>query len=168
MRRVKGDDGGCFASALDSVRRFGGVLEHPEASAAWAQFDLNTPPRFGGWIAADFCGGWTCCVEQGHYGHRARKPTWLYAHGVDLPRLRWGASVGVRGIIDAGYHSAAERRAARAAGTLRGGGRMSKRERASTPLPFRDVLLEMARSAKVKAQNAADPALTSVRPTEVR
>ena len=78
VRRKLGDDDGCFAAALDSVRRWGGVLEHPEASHAWQRFELNAPPRDGGWITADFCGGWTCCVEQGHYGHAARKATWLY------------------------------------------------------------------------------------------
>src|SRR5215472_11710687 len=36
----RGDDGGTFAAALESVRRFGGVLEHPAYSAAWAEFDL--------------------------------------------------------------------------------------------------------------------------------
>ena len=88
---MKGDDGGCFAAALASVRRWGGVLEHPEGSHAWAHFGLNKPPRAGGWIAADFEGGWTCCVEQGRYGHYARKPTWLLVYGVrDLPDLRWG------------------------------------------------------------------------------
>jgi hypothetical protein len=66
------------------------VIEHPEASHAWATFGLLAPPRCGGWVAADFVGGWTCCVEQGHYGHMARKATWLYANGIDLPSLRWG------------------------------------------------------------------------------
>jgi hypothetical protein len=73
VRLKKGDDGGCFAAALASVRAWGGVLEHPEASSAWAAHGLNAPPRFGGWVAADFHGGWTCCIEQGAYGHQARK-----------------------------------------------------------------------------------------------
>ena len=60
VRRVKGDDDGCFAAALHFVRTWGGVLEHPEASSAWAAHDLLTPPRCGGWIMADWQGGWTC------------------------------------------------------------------------------------------------------------
>lgn len=52
-----GDDGGCFAAALASVRRWGGVLEHPEGSHAWNAFGLKAPPRNGGWVAADFEGG---------------------------------------------------------------------------------------------------------------
>src|SRR5688572_4947945 len=75
VRRVKGDDAGCFAAALDAVRRFGGVLEHPAASAAWEAHGLIAPPRAGGWVVADWEGGWTCCVDQGHYGHRAQKAT---------------------------------------------------------------------------------------------
>jgi hypothetical protein len=143
VRRVKGDDGGCFAAALASVRRFGGVIEHPEASAAWAAFGLIAPPRSGGWVAAGDSIGWTCCVEQGHYGHRARKATWLYAAGVrELPSLRWGKSAAtIR--LDDGFHSTEERRAATKRGAIE---RMGKPERMGTPLPFRDLLLSIARS----------------------
>ena len=119
-------------------------MEHPEGSHAWRHFALNTPPRAGGWIVADFLGGWTCCVEQGHYGHRARKATWLYAHGFDPPGLTWGMSKAtVR--MDEGFHSAEERRRAVRTGACL---RLSKRERAATPIPFRDLLLDMARTAR--------------------
>lgn len=94
VRKEKGADGGCFVAALAAVRRWGGVLEHPWQSHAWPHFGLNTPPREGGWVSADYLGagqyGWTCCVEQGRYGHYARKPTLLYAVGCDLPGLDWG------------------------------------------------------------------------------
>ena len=170
MRKVKGDDHGCFAAALAAVRTWGGVLEHPEASAAWRAFGLMKPPKRGGWIVADWLGGWTCCVEQGHYGHRARKATWLYACRVALPSLRWGRSSS-RVVIDQGFHSAEERRAfmrppagmsyelrqkrrawieARAKATgkeLLCLERMGRSERAATPPQFRDLLLSMARGS---------------------
>jgi len=142
-RREKGDDGGCFAAALEAVERWSGVLEHPEASAAWARFELAAPPRAGSWVRTRV--GWACCVEQGHYGHRARKATWLYAVTARPPGLVWGPSSGVR--LDEGFHSAAERRAARAAGRS-AVERLSKPERAATPPAFRDVLLAIARSAR--------------------
>lgn len=144
VRRIKGDDGGCFAAALAAVRQWGGVLEHPEASHAWQWFGLNRPPKSGGWIKADEFGGMTCCVEQGHYGHRARKATWLYACKTSTPELIWGASSGAR--LDEGFHSKAERIAARAAGEkpVR---RLSKAENLATPPQFRDVLIAIARSS---------------------
>ena len=87
----RGDDGGCFASALASVRRWGGVLEHPAFSDAWQVFGLARPTRAGGWVSAGACGGYTCHVEQSRYGHPAKKVTWLYAHSVELPELHWEA-----------------------------------------------------------------------------
>ncbi len=48
QRKIKGDDGGCFEAALSAVRSYGGVLEHPCDSHAWAHFGLNKPPRTGG------------------------------------------------------------------------------------------------------------------------
>lgn len=155
-QKTLGDDGGCFAAALHAVRTWGGVIEHPEASHAWRWFGLNAPPRSGGWVNAGwFGGGWTCCVEQGHYGHRSRKATWLYAYGVpELPSLRWGPSAAsVR--LDEGFHSSEECRAARAAGVCPGD-RLRKHERLATPPAFRDLLLSIARSAQGEARDAAE------------
>jgi len=144
LPRLKiGDDAGCFAAALHAVRTYGGVLEHPEATHAWKWFGLNRPPRSGGWVPADFLGGWTCCVEQGHYGHRARKATWLYLVGA--PRsLKWGKSEALIRLDD-GFHSAEERRRAVRTGACQ---QLSKRERSATPTPFRDLLISLALTAK--------------------
>lgn len=114
VRKPLGSDQGCFASALMSVRNFGGVIEHPAHSSAWEHFNLPVPSSSGGWTAPDRFGGSSCHVEQGHYGHRARKATWLYfvPKGSALPELIWGPSQGVR--IDEGFHSNEERARARA------------------------------------------------------
>lgn len=126
-----GDDDGCFAAALASVRAWGGVLEHPKDSLAWAAHGIVAPPHTGGWIVADIeQGGWTCCVDQGHYGHPARKPTWLYAYGVDVFPLRWGPSPSVQ-------HATSPRRGITET--------LSKKARAATPPAFRDELLRLAR-----------------------
>ena len=146
VRRVKGDDDGCFASALASVRRWGGVLEHPEASSAWQAHGLLAPPKSGGWVPAGDWQGWTCCVERGHYGHLARKATWLYAVRSELPGLTWGPSTAdPRYEMDQGFHSAEERARATKTGAVQ---RLSSRQRLATPPAFRDALLAMARTAQ--------------------
>lgn len=140
----RGDDGGCFAAALAAVRRWGGVLEHPAYSDAWAAHDLTPPVTGGGWTAADFHGGWTCYVEQLAYGHDARKATWLYANGVDLPSLLWGQAPNgaARALVSAcGNHTRD--------GEARP--RIMHHEAARSPLAFRNVLLLMARTAKAVA-----------------
>jgi len=146
-RKIKGDDGGCFAHALWAVRTFGGVIEHPWQSHAWPYFGLNTPPREGGWVAADFYGGWTCCVEQGGYGHYARKPTMLLAYGCELPELRWGET---EAKLDPAVVERMGLKRAKRLGEVgaRGGGKDSA-PRIGTPAPFRDLLLSMAASAQL-------------------
>ena len=106
-----GNDGGCFAAAMESVRLWGGVLEHPEGSRAWAAFRLPRP-RFGvGWTA-DLFGGWVCSVDQGRYGHPARKRTWLYYAGKPPPTLDWrNGATGVWVCSGPGGQTAEERRA---------------------------------------------------------
>lgn len=133
----RGEDEGCFASALASVRTWGGVLEHPAYSDAWAAFDLTPPPTSGGWHAADFLGGWTCYVEQQKYGHVARKATWLLAYRAELPSLRWGAGAGAGALVSwcGNRVKIGERRP-----------RVGKRAASATPPDFREILLGMARS----------------------
>jgi hypothetical protein len=144
MRKKLGDDDGCFDSARKSIRRWGGVLEHPANSRAWKFFGLNEPPRSGGWVSADWDGGWTCYVEQGFYGHFARKPTWLLAYHTDCPSLRWGQ--GERRLDPAIVERWGLKRAIRLGeiGCVGGGG--NDAERIATPAPFRDLLLCIARS----------------------
>lgn len=142
VRRAKGDDGGCFFAALEVVRAHGGVLEHPEASHAWKHFELEKPSRDGGWTPPDWYGGRSCCVEQGHYGHRARKLTWLYACVDGFPELKWGKAPGDFVRLDEGFHSIEERRRAVKTGACQ---RLSANQRKATPPQFRDVLLSIAR-----------------------
>lgn len=148
-RKALGDDGGCFDAALSAVRKWGGVLEHPEASAAWMVYGLAQPPRGGGWYAADFLGGWTCCVEQGYYGHRARKATWLYACGVKPPRMRWGRAPGDFVRARDGHDLEREKKT----GACQ---RLSRKQRAATPPEFRDALLAIARSVTAPLVQARD------------
>jgi hypothetical protein len=164
VRPTPGDDDGCFVAALNAVRDYGGVLEHPAGSLAWKLHGLRTPPRGGGWVAAGDGIGWTCCVEQGHYGHRARKATWLYAAvvaiaGLDaspghyLPRLEWGACTPAASVNSTPQALPAGRRASRT-GIVQ---RMSRKQRRATPPAFRDLLLSIARSASAGGLAGMEP-----------
>lgn len=145
-RKTKGSDAGCFAAALTAVRNFGGVLEHPWGSHAWTWFGLTVPDRKGGWVRADQFGGWTCCVEQGRYGHYARKPTLLYAVGCDLPELAWGHSP--MKLDPAVVERMGLKRAKRLGEVGARGGGTDSTPRIHTPEPFRDLLIGMARSVR--------------------
>lgn len=124
-----GDDGGCFAAALDAVRAYGGVLEHPAFTLAWRAFGLPRPSAHG-WSRSLLDDGWVCQVDQSFYGHDMRKLTWLYAYDCELPDLRWG---------DGGNRELSVR------DSYGGGARQANRSK--TPPAFRDVLIDMARSA---------------------
>ncbi len=134
----RGDDGGCFAAALNAVRTYGGVLEQPAHSYAFQHFCLPIPGRGGGWTSALGDPGWSCWVDQGWYGHKLKKPTWLYAVGCELPKLHWGRGPGVilprRAAIDGVRVLFVLSEQQRKALTI------------PTPPAFRDLLLGMARS----------------------
>ena len=154
IRKVKGDDNGCFEAALNSVRKWGGILEHPWQSHAWPHFNLEVPKRTGGWIKADECGGYTCCVEQGRYGHYARKPTLLYAVGTDLPELDWGKSE-MR--LDP---SVVERmglnRAKRLGEVAAKGGGTNSTPRIHTPKAFQDLLINIVKTTRNRNNNGKE------------
>lgn len=144
IKKKLGDDDGCFESALEFVRRCGGVIEHPKGSHAWKYFNLPIPNTNGGWTEPDEFGGRSCCVEQGRYGHYARKPTWLYAVKINFIELDWGVS---EPRLDPKTIERMGLKRAKRLGEVgaRGGGKDSP-ARIATPIAFRDLLINMARS----------------------
>ena len=135
-----GDDGGCFAHALRTVRMLGGVLEHPANTYAWDHFHIVKPQR-GVWKSADdgswaSNSSWVSEVSQSAYGHPARKNTWLYYVGNGPPpALDWRDPKGTH------LTSWLQR-------TSRDAPRLSKKEAIKTPPAFRDLLLSLARNAR--------------------
>jgi hypothetical protein len=70
----------CASRALEQVRTFGGVLEHPSESRFFDKASLPHPGEF-----PDYVGGETFEVDQVSWGHACSKRTWLYVVG--LPRI---------------------------------------------------------------------------------
>lgn len=70
--------------AVEQVRKWGGVLEHPIRSKLWPACGLPEPKE------RDEAGGFTIEVQQFWWGHRAEKWTRLYICGCepeDLPAI---------------------------------------------------------------------------------
>ena len=63
--------------AIEQIRKFGGVLEHPAKSKLWPELGLPAPG------CVDKFGGWTLGIHQHEFGHRAEKKTLLYIVGCD-------------------------------------------------------------------------------------
>ncbi len=126
-----GNDDGCFLSALEATRRFGGVLEHPAGSYAWSEYGLTKPRKGKGWCLSGVR-EWVCEVAQSAYGHRARKRTWLLLCKVGSPpELDWSQPEGTH---QCGWFD-------RIKPTL------GKQEASESPLPFAKLLLELAAHA---------------------
>lgn len=125
---VINQDDGCFASALDAVRKWGGVLEHPAQTRAF-RFHGIPKPTSRGWQRT-FEGDWITEVDQAAYGHRAKKTTWLLYHGERAPfELNWQDARGTHQIGSFDKKLPV----------------MAKNEALATPLAFRELLLSLAR-----------------------
>lgn len=127
-----GTDGRCFESALASVRKYGGVLEHPAGSWAYRHFGLNVPNLTTGWHYDPVNGEWTCEVWQSAYGHKARKRTWLLYVGLTQPpELNWSRAPGSHQV---GWFD-------------RNKPTLSKKEASRTPPAFAAALIALAANA---------------------
>ena len=125
------NDGGCFESALNSVNRCGGVLEHPAKSRAFEKYGLKKPIGTG-WKKSGI--GYVCEVWQSAYGHKANKATWLYYVGNKPPfELNWNRQ---KGSHQVGFHDQR--------GKEKNKPTLSKKEANATPLEFRDMLIKLA------------------------
>ncbi len=127
-----GNDAGCFESALGSVRKWGGVLEHPAKSMAFARFGLCKPAAHG-WTRSGK-DEWVCEVWQSAYGHRASKATWLFYKGSREPKQAiWSRTPGT---CQVGYQ---DKR-----GKSRNKPTLSSKEASATPRLFAEYLIELA------------------------
>ena len=169
-----GDDKGCFKAALDALEKFGGVIEHPCDSHAWRCFGIDRPSRNSRWRSTAAPATephfdartpnphprrsgewWTCYVEQGHYGHMSRKPTWLLTQGIPrarLPELDW--SKGAQRLHPTALARYGYEKARRIGMTAMVGGKDKTKIRNATPEPFRDVLLGIARMVTAEMAEA--------------
>lgn len=124
-----GDDAGCFESALRSVRKYGGVLEHPGSSMAFDHYGLPRPRR-GSWqeVAP---GEYVTEVYQGTYGHPCQKRTWLFYVGPRPFDLDWRKAPSLGTVVsfpskDRNYTGTSGAKAA------------------ATPPAFKDLLIRLA------------------------
>jgi len=123
--------------AVEQVRAFGGVLEHPAGSKLWAVLGLPEP---GYPLERDEFGGWTLGIHQHAFGHRAEKRTKLYIVGVEplyIPDIPLRLDEPTHVIGDVGRAGKGNRP------------EVSKAEREHTPPLLAEWLVELARRCKV-------------------
>lgn len=123
--------------AVQLVRAYGGVVEHPAASRLFHHMRCPVPDGL-----PDEWGGYTVQVNQSDWGHRALKPTWLYLVGITPAQLPPPpAAVAPQTTVE----------------------RMCRREREATPPAFASYLLDLARiirAGRLGLSIAPHPALS--------
>ncbi len=129
--------------AVEQVRKWGGVLEHPAQSKLWPKLNLPTPGQ------RDEFGGYTVWISQWWFGHRADKPTHLYIVGCEpsnLPEIPFKLG-------EASHVIASTVRKGQAGWKPH----VTKAEREHTPLDLalwlRDVALRVASTGAGRAEN---------------
>lgn len=163
-RGILSSDADCAPRAVEQVRRWGGVLEHPAGSLLWGECDLPTPefPVSGGRLhgkvarissrrneAGEFVDdyrGYTIEINQVEWGHVARKRTWLYLVGVPREALE---PPPFPGRAPSHYASGGRTASSRTGGPVPAGVKVcSAQQRRRTPPLFAEYLVRLARSVK--------------------
>lgn len=135
----KGTEHDCAPRAVEQVRAFGGVLEHPAGSKLWEACGLPLPGA-----EADAFGGYTVEVHQVEWGHVARKLTWLYLVGVPREALETPPFPG-----RAPTHWCSGNRNCKSGGSVPPGIKVcSAQQRRRTPPLFAEYLVRLARSVR--------------------
>jgi hypothetical protein len=112
----------------------GGVIEHPYGSTLWNEKSLSLPlPGI-----LDEFGGFTLCVNQSWWGHKAQKKTFLYIVGCPYDKLP---------PIPICFN--AVEYVVRPAKNGRGAKIISKKEREATPINLAKWLIEVAMNCKI-------------------
>ena len=130
--------------AVSQVRRWGGVLEHPNASTLWADQSLPQPGE------RDKFGGWTMPICQNWWGHRAEKRTLLYIVGIEpwqLPAYPYTMERASHVVGTSGRWRDGSRLADRP--------EITKAEREHTPPELARWLVELASMCRVREAEAA-------------
>lgn len=135
------DDPKLALRAVEQVRTWGGVLEHPRASLLWAACGLPKPGEL-----PDEYGGVSIEVEQVRWGHPARKTTWLYLVGIRDAGTNPPPRAPTHWV--SGRRKPGRKRGRGASGLVPPGIKVcSAQQRRRTPLPFAEWLVSLARSA---------------------
>ena len=117
--------------AVNQVRTWGGVIEHPAFSSLWKTAQLPCPGSI------DEFGGWTLPVLQFWFGHKAEKATWLYIVG-----CKPGSIPEIPLILGEATHVVAQNRRHKTRPEL------SKADRERTPQRFAEWLVDLASRCK--------------------
>ena len=133
--------------AVELVRRFGGVLEHPQHSLLFRHCGMPLPGEL-----PDAWGGVSFELAQCDWGHPARKRTWIYVVGAralppaPAPRepTHW---------ISGGRGRAGKK--AKTTPVPEGIKVCSAQQRRRTPVAFAKWLIEIARNARQEVRHVA-------------
>ncbi len=125
--------------AVDQIRKWGGVLEHPVTSRLWKEKPLPGPGE------RDQFGGFSIVVPQYWFGHRCEKMTSLYICGIEpseLPEI--GFKLGEPEYVIMKSRNNHHRKKV-----------VDKPEREKTPEPFAHFLIDIARQCRPQEVKAA-------------